>query len=254
MFRLMTRSHLLAAALGIFALAGAAEARDATRPVGVVELFTSQGCSSCPPADAVLAELANRADVISLSYHVDYWDYLGWRDALGSAANTERQRKYAQSLQKASVYTPQAIVNGRRDMNGADRGKVMSILEDMAGTANGLQVALSMRDTGDSIVIDIGAPSEGLRGGPVNAHVVFVDFTPSATVEIRAGENRGRTIEYRNAVNQIQTVGMWDGTAKSIEMPKSELMRKGNGCAVLVQRVDDQGRPGAILGAIAMNP
>lgn len=251
---LTTRRQLLAAVAGFYALTGIAGAQEMARPVGVVELFTSQGCSSCPPADALLSELAERDDVISLAYHVDYWDYLGWRDALGSAANTARQKNYARSLQKASVYTPQMIVNGRTDMNGADRSRITASLDSMAGTPDGLQVDLSLQDRGDTILVEVGAFRGDAGNELLDAHLVFVDFAPRATVEIRAGENRGRTIEYRNAVNQIQTIGMWDGTAKSFEMPKSELVKKGNGCALLLQRVDREGRPGAILGAVAITP
>lgn len=254
MFRLWTPGHILALALGFLALIGPAGAENTVRPIGVVELFTSQGCNSCPPADAVLDELASREDVVALAYHVDYWDYLGWRDALAHPANSERQRKYAGTLQKSSVYTPQAIVNGRQDMNGANRTKVVSTLEALAGTAAGLQVDLSLENRGDSIIVSVGALPEGLDGEDLSAHLVFVDYTPRTTVEIRAGENRGRTIEYRNAVNRIQTIGMWDGAAKNFEMPRSELIQKGNGCALLLQRVDENGLPGAILGAIALNP
>ncbi len=257
MFRLWIPGHFLAAALGLLAFTGPGSAESTSRPVdpiGVVELFTSQGCNSCPPADAVLGELAARDDVVALAYHVDYWDYLGWRDALASPANSERQRRYAGALQRASVYTPQAIVNGRRDMNGADRGKVTSTLEALAGTVDGLQVDISLKDMGDTIIVNVGSIPENLKGEPINAHLVFVDYTPQSTVDIRAGENRGRSIQYRNAVNRIQTIGMWDGAAKSFEMPKAELVQKGNGCALLLQRVDKDGRPGAILGAFAMNP
>ncbi|WP_404934163.1 DUF1223 domain-containing protein [Nitratireductor sp. L15S-10] len=254
MFRLWTPGHFTALALGLLAAIGPAEAENTGRPIGVVELFTSQGCNSCPPADAVLDELASRKDVVALAYHVDYWDYLGWRDALARPANSERQRKYAGTLQKSSVYTPQAIVNGHRDMNGANRAEVMSTLEALAGTAAGLQVDLSLEDTGDSIIVSVGSLPEGLEDKDISAHLVFVDYTPKSTVEIRAGENRGRTIQYRNAVNRIQTIGMWDGTARKFEMPRSELIQKGNGCALLLQRVDGSGLPGAILGAIALDP
>ncbi|MFC5586788.1 DUF1223 domain-containing protein [Nitratireductor kimnyeongensis] len=254
MFRLWTPGLILASALGLLAPMGPAEAENTGRPIGVVELFTSQGCNSCPPADAIFDELASRKDVIALAYHIDYWDYLGWRDALARPANSERQRKYAGALQKSSVYTPQAIINGRRDMNGANRAKVVSTLEALAGTAAGLQVELSLEDRGDSIIVSVGSLPEGLDGQDISAHLVFVDYIPQSNVEIRGGENRGRTIHYRNAVNRIQTIGMWDGTAKKFEMPRSELIQEGNGCALLLQSVDDSGLPGAILGAIALDP
>ncbi|WP_048647310.1 DUF1223 domain-containing protein [Nitratireductor soli] len=226
----------------------------AVRPLGVVELFTSQGCNSCPPADAVLAELAQSRHIVALAYHVDYWDYLGWHDVLGSAENTARQRAYAKTLDKMSVYTPQAIVNGQRDMNGARRDRIQSALDDMAHTARGLRADVSIEDKGDSIVIVAGGLTDKGDREPVNAHVVIVDFTPKQSVAIRAGENRGQTLDYWNTVNGMQTIGMWSGTPKSFELPKNELMKKGNGCAVLLQVVDKSGRPGPILGAALLAP
>ena len=124
----------LAAALAIFGVAapGADEQKPA-KLLGVVELFTSQGCNSCPPADAALAKLAARGDVVALGYHVDYWDYLGWSDTLGSKANTERQYAYARGLNRRGVYTPQAVINGRAHTNGGRYGEIVSTMrQDMA--------------------------------------------------------------------------------------------------------------------------
>ncbi|EKF18675.1 DUF1223 domain-containing protein [Nitratireductor pacificus] len=232
-------------------------AGSSSRPLGVVELFTSQGCSSCPPADAVLADLARSGDVVALAYHVDYWDYLGWRDALGSPENTARQRAYAQALDNTSIYTPQAIVNGQRDMNGARRDRIWSALDGMALEERGLRADISIEDRGDSIVITTGTlagDGTGSAGTTVNAHVVLIDFTPQQSVEIRTGENRGKTLDYWNVVNGMQTIGMWSGAPKSFELPKAEVMKKGNGCAVLLQVVDKKGRPGPILGAALLAP
>lgn len=243
-------------AAGITLMAGAlsclpASAGQKALALGVVELFTSQGCSSCPPADAVLAELAGRDNVVALAYHVDYWDYLGWKDMLGSADNTARQRAYAGTLGNASIYTPQAIVNGRRDVNGARAKGVLAAIDGMAGTRDGLTVDVSILDTGETLVIEAGdAPA----GAPAGAHVVLVDFKPRQTVAIHAGENRGQTLEYRNVVNRIHVIGLWDGRARRFELPKSELLPEGNGCAVLLQAVDGDGRPGAILGAALIEP
>ncbi|WP_367717054.1 DUF1223 domain-containing protein [Nitratireductor sp. GISD-1A_MAKvit] len=220
MFRLTTHSQCLAVVLFLFAPWGSAGAQEATHPIGVVELFTSQGCSSCPPADAILSELAERDDIISLAYHVDYWDYLGWRDRLGSAENTARQKGYAHTLQNTTVYTPQVIVNGRHGMNGGDRDRIGAHLEHMAGTPEGLQVGVALEDRGDTLLIKVGSGPEHHSDEHLNAHLVFVDYAPRSMVEIRSGENRGRTVEYRNAVNRIRTIGMWDGRAKSFEMPK----------------------------------
>jgi hypothetical protein len=137
-----TLFHALALPLiAAMALAGplraTAEAGDLT---GVVELFTSQGCSSCPPADAELAKMADKGDVLALSYHVDYWNYLGWADTLASKASTERQYGYARTLKRKNVYTPQAVINGRDHANGADPAAVNALINKLSAIDEGLNV------------------------------------------------------------------------------------------------------------------
>ena len=202
------------------------------RPLGVVELFTSQGCNSCPPADRVLGELAQDDDVIALAYHVDYWDYLGWRDTLGSAENTERQRDYGRSFGSGSVYTPQAVINGRTHVNGANKNAVHRTIERMADTADGMVVDVSIRQSGDSIVIEAGDS----KGAPRKAHLVLVYFDPVRNVAIERGENRGKTITYWNAVSSIQAAGMWHGKASRYELPLSEVTKKGAGLSTMPRR------------------
>jgi hypothetical protein len=224
--------------------ASPALAGEGSRPRAVVELFTSQGCSSCPPADRLLSELIDRGDVVALSYHVDYWDYLGWRDTLASAENTERQAQYGKAFGIRSVYTPQAVVNGRTHVNGAKRGKLLGAIDRLSRNGNGLTVDLRAVEQGESIVIEVGAGTATSRKG----HVVLVYFGGPTSVAIERGENSGRTVVYRNVVTDRQTAGMWHGKATRIEMPLSEIAKKG-GCAVLLQEVDKSGLPGAILGA-----
>jgi hypothetical protein len=210
---------------------------------GVVELFTSQGCPSCPPADAALARMAEKGEVLALSYHVDYWNYLGWADTLSNPANTERQRGYARTLNRKNVYTPQAVINGQDHANGADPAAVGVILNKLSAIGAGLTVD-----------VDVSLSSEGLRivigEGAGKADVLAVYFDESNTVEIKHGENAGSTITYRHSVRAVETVGMWDGTAKVINLPASVLSaRPGSGCAILLQVVSEDGAPGAILGA-----
>jgi hypothetical protein len=225
---------------------GAATAAEVKRPLAVVELFTSQGCSSCPPADQYLAELAGRGDVVALSYHIDYWDYLGWRDTLGSPANTERQRAYGRSFGDRSVYTPQAIINGRQHMSGAKRHDIAGTMESLADAGNGMTVDVSASYSGESILIDVGQAS----GYPRKAHVIIAYFEPVSRVEIARGENRGRTITYHNSVMSLQTVGMWHGKTTRLEVPLDEIAAKGaGGCAILLQKVGKDGLPGPIIGA-----
>lgn len=242
--------RLAAAALAVSVLAGAdaarAEDQPDDRPLGVVELFTSQGCNSCPPADELFAELAAKPDLVALSYHVDYWDYLGWRDTLSRKENTERQFEYMRAFNNRSVYTPQAVINGRIHVNGASRPEVDGALDSMAKAGEGMQVGIRISHTKDGVVIDAGRAA----GGASNklAHVVVVYFDAPKTVTINRGENGGRRLTYWNAVSDIQTAGMWHGEAKRYELPMSEIAKK-DGCAVLLQSVDKEGLPGPILGA-----
>jgi len=219
---------------------------------GVVELFTSQGCNSCPPADALLSELARRKDVVALAFHVDYWDYLGWRDTLASPENTARQNAYRNAMKGSMIYTPQVIVNGRVQVNGNDADGIRSDLARMSGSPGGLSVPVSItRPDSERIVIEAGA-------GPRPAmpvHLIIAYFDDKAIVPIRGGENSGRSITYRNAVRDIETIGMWDGKPLRVEIPASELAKKkASGCAVLLQEVGDDNRLGPILGASMLRP
>ena len=215
---------------------------------GVVELFTSQGCSSCPPADAELARLVKQGDVLALSYHVDYWNYLGWADTLSSAANTERQYGYARSLKRKNVYTPQAVINGEDHTNGADRSAIASMLKTMASTGRGLTVEVSADMDPDGLTISVG-PGEG------KADIVAIYFDESNAVEIKRGENAGRTITYHHSVRDMETVGMWEGKAVTVKLPESVMSaHPGRGCAILLQVVGKDGAPGRILGAAMIEP
>jgi hypothetical protein len=218
-------------------------AADGVRLKGVVELFTSQGCNSCPPADALFRELSTRRDLVTLAYHVDYWDYLGWRDTLARPENTQRQHDYGRAFGVRSVYTPQAVINGRQHVNGAKRSAVIGTLDTLDRAGKGLSVELTARREGESVVIEAGPGTA--RG---KAHLVLVYFDAPQPVVIDRGENDGSTITYANAVNDIQTAGMWHGKPVHFEFPVSELERKG-GCAALLQSVDSKGLPGPILGA-----
>ncbi len=240
-----SRTGLAITALAFSIFSGASLAGEAKPPLGVVELFTSQGCSSCPPADRLFGELATRKDIVVLSYHVDYWDYLGWQDTLASRDNSARQYAYMHAFDKRSVYTPQAVVNGRTDANATSEAEIEKALRDLKEEGKGLTVPISVRRAGDSVVIEAG---EGSRDA--EAAIVLVSFAPPTPIAIRKGENKGQTITYLNAVLRVQTVGMWHGAFARFEMPASEVVRKdAGGCAVLLQAVSADGRPGPILGA-----
>ena len=238
--RLATAALLLATSYG--AIAG----ENVKRPKAVVELFTSQGCNSCPPADALLSDLARSGEVVALAYHVDYWDYLGWRDTMASAENTARQQDYNRAFGNRSVYTPQAVVNGRQQMNGAKRGKVGAAIDRMAGTAEGMSVDVEISYSGDSVVIETGEAGRKVK----DAHVVLVYFEPATQVAIDRGRNAGRSFTYWNAVSGFHAAGMWHGGKARFELPMSEIAKKGaGGCAVLLQEMQPDGMPGPILGA-----
>jgi len=221
---------------------GPLQAEDGT-PKGVVELFTAQGCSSCPPADAAFRKLVNQGDVIALAYHVDYWNYLGWADTLSSKENTERQYGYARTMGRSNVYTPQAIVNGRGHLAGADLNGINSKIDTFSSEGNGLTVPINAAMRGDELEIKIGA-------GQGKANVVMVYFDKEKTIDVEKGENSGQKISYLHSVTNVETVGMWDGKATSLTLPASVLQRPQlEGCAILLQSANDNGDPAAILGA-----
>ncbi|HAC59213.1 DUF1223 domain-containing protein [Parvibaculum sp.] len=235
--RLTTSLAMFAAIL--MALAPLA-ARAGEGPV-VVELFTSQGCSSCPPADAYLRDLAKRTDVIALSYNVDYWDYLGWKDTLASLAHTERQRAYARTLGLSGVYTPQIVVNGIAEGVGSRRHEIEPALE----SAKPLPVSISFTGEGDALSLSVGPGETPERP----ATLWLVRYTKEERVEISRGENRGRTVAYAHAVRELTPIGMWKGQAMELTLPKSDLLTRGfEGCAALLQAGDG----GPILGAARM--
>jgi hypothetical protein len=237
------RRALLKLGLVLLAMPGSLRAKaQQRRPAGVVELFTSQGCSRCPPADNLFIGLAERDDLIALAYHVDYWDYLGWKDQLATRANTDRQNAYGEAFDLA-VYTPQAVINGRRNVIGSDREKIAAMLRD--DDDDGLTADVLLSSNGPNIAIDIG---EGKVQAP-GAHVILVYFQPRELVKIAGGENEGKVIDYRNIVRSYQTLGVWHGKPMSLELPRSEVEKKGGHFAVLIQSFDGDGRPGRILGA-----
>lgn len=193
----------------------------------VLELFTSQGCSSCPPADALLTELAEQPGIIALALHVDYWDYLGWKDSFGHAVFTERQYKYAKRHGKRSVFTPQMVVQGQHMLIGHDRDNILRSVRALRQLP--AKVGLEVRRDGDRLTIGLD-PREPLDG-PIAIHVV--SFIPSVEVAIDAGENAGRNITYSSVATDWTTVARWDGKA-AVELVHEGLVNRP--VAVIVQR------------------
>jgi len=223
------------AALGTASLAfSGVEAFAADRMPVVVELFTSQGCSSCPPADLILGELCASKGVVAASFNVDYWDYIGWRDTLASPEFTRRQYDYARRLGKRQVYTPQMIVNGRHDVVGSRRREVLARVESEATRDPDTTVSMTIEEVGSELRIHIGdAPTDRLLQ---DATLWILMTTPKVVVRIERGENSGREITYHNVVRKIIPAGMWGGKAKDLTLPKSNLFVDGaEGCIAMLQ-------------------
>jgi hypothetical protein len=229
-------SSLLRLAVAVFAAVAFTRLSDAqTRPV-VVELFTSEGCNSCPPAEAYVGELASRPDVLALAFHVDYWDDLGWRDRFGLGQAVEGQRNYARTLRLGSVYTPQVVVDGSTDYVGSNRSAIEKALRD---SRQGPPVILSVSADEVSVRMEAGTQA-GARGD-----VVLVSYLRKAVTPIGRGENAGRTLAEYNIVRSVQALGHWDGAAQEFRTKVASLPRDATDVAVLVQSPGQ----GAILSA-----
>jgi hypothetical protein len=211
----------------------------------VVELFTSQGCSSCPAADALLRRLAERDDTIALSLSVDYWDYLGWKDTLANPKFTERQRAYARARGDGAIYTPQLVVNGVVHVNGSDEGQIARAIDKTETTLSFVPVRL--REEDGKLIVEAGGLPRGVVGEDATIWLAVV--AGSIEVPIQRGENQGRTITYYNVVRDLIPVGKWSGRPVTLELARASLARPGaESCAVLLQ----QGQTGAIMGAALM--
>ncbi len=205
----------------------------------VVELFTSQGCSSCPPADALLDELSRRTDVIALSLHIDYWDYIGWKDPYGSAQNTERQRRYAEELGLRYIYTPQIVIDGRYNIVGSRRDEVLATIEKAAARPKPMAIEFIPSDGGRVVIPQGHAPDRG-------ATIWLAVFDEGQDTYVKRGENAGRTIRNTNIVRRMERLGTWMGERLEIPLNLDSAAAHGNfACAVLVQH----GRNGPIIGA-----
>ncbi len=238
---------LLLGAMSSVPFAGTvAQTAGGDKPAGlkaVVELYTSQGCSSCPPADALLRKLAGRRDIIALTLPVDYWDYLGWKDTFASARYSERQRAYAKNRGDGLIYTPQVVVNGLAHVNGAKDSDIERAIEKTTAQFKASEISLKVWADRGQLVIETGTRANGL---PAEATIWLATVQTSAEIAVRKGENSGRTLTYANVVRELTPIGMWNGKAETIRLERQSVMRAGaETCAVLIQ----QGTAGPILGA-----
>ncbi|MBT3333290.1 MAG: DUF1223 domain-containing protein [Rhodospirillaceae bacterium] len=213
------------------------------KPTGavVVELYTSQGCNSCPPADRLLGELASREDIIALTFNVDYWDYLGWKDTLAQPAHTERQRQYAAALRNRTVYTPQMVIGGRQHAVGSDSAAVAAAIE-AEQNRNTARPILHLQHLDGRVLVSLSAAPDSLK----DATIWLVRYDQRQDVPIERGENAGNNLVYHNVVREMRPLGQWRGKALQMNLSQEMLAEGGrDGCAIIVQK----GPVGPILAA-----
>ena len=235
--------------LALSAATGAAADERGATPV-LIELFTSQGCSSCPPADRLAGRLAQRGDLVVLSFHVNYWDYIGWRDPFATEATTRRQYAYARALGQRGVYTPEMVIDGRDHVVGSDEAALRRAIARrraaLRRAAPSVAPTIAMvRDRG-RVWVDIGAaPYDG------EADVVLVPYDRRRETRVPRGENRGRTLANFNVARGLERIGSWRGAAMryALDADSAAAARAGDGCAVIVQGAGT----GPVLSAAAFD-
>ena len=227
---------MLALALPILGVAASPGAQPpATQRPVVVELFTSQGCSSCPPADALLGKLANQPNVIALAFHVDYWDSIGWSDRFAVPEAVKRQRQYVEVLGLSSAFTPQAVIDGSRSLVGSDRQDIQQAIAEAPAL-----IPIELAVLGGELTVSLPSVS-GHRVYDVNV----VAYLPQATTQVGHGENAGRKLTEFNIVRQFRRLGTWDGKSATFRVPLNSFPSDANQVAVLIQ----QENQGPIAGA-----
>jgi hypothetical protein len=234
-------------ALGVCAIIAVIRPAHTAEPRAVLELFTSQGCSSCPPADKIIGELARDPSVIALSMPIDYWDYLGWKDTLADARFSARQRAYSRVRGDREVYTPQVVVNGSVHVIGSDRASI-DIAIDQTDRAEGvMSVPVTMTMTDNQLKVSVAAWNKG----PVLKHgeVWICSISRAVPISIGRGENSGRDLTYYNVVRNLFKVGDWNGGSGSWTVPLEAVARDGIDGAVVYVQDGNRDRPGAMLGA-----
>jgi len=222
----------------------------AGEPRAVIELFTSQGCSSCPAADKVLEQLRQDPSVLALSLPVDYWDYLGWKDTLALHGHTVRQQAYAQARGDREVYTPQVVVNGVVHALGSDKSAIEKAIAETRAKDAPLSVPVALHVADGKLTVDI---AEAANGGTGHAEIWLCPFASTIPVTVERGENRGRTLTYYDVVRRWVKLGEFTGKAQSFTVPVADVAKGESDIdhvAVLVQREPD-GKPGLMLGAAA---
>ena len=235
----LTKCVAILALIGVGICAGLgtklrAQASGARGPA-VVELFTSQGCSSCPPADALLGELSQTPNVVALAFHVDYWDSIGWRDRFAIPTATERQRRYVETLGLSSAFTPQVVIDGRGSFVGSDKRRILAALSEPLNT-----IPISVEVAGGELTVTV--PESRDRAG---YEVNLVAYLPEAVTAVGRGENSGRTLKEFNIVRQFRSLGVWNGQETVFRVPLDSFPAEASRVAVLLQ----QAQQGPIAGS-----
>ena len=226
----------------------------AEEPRAVIELFTSQGCSSCPAADKLLGELARDLSLVTMSLAVDYWDYLGWKDTLALHGHSNRERAYAGARGDREVYTPQVVVNGVMQALGSDRTAIENAIAETRKTATPLILPVTMSVADGTVTVTVPPAKDDRRSG----EVWLCPITATRPVSIARGENSGRTLTYHNVVRRWLKLGEWKGEAATFRIPLAELpndtyaLNEIDSLAVLVQS-GVAAKPGTILGAATVS-
>jgi hypothetical protein len=219
----------------------------ASDPRAVIELFTSQGCSSCPPADKVLGELARDPSVIALSLPIDYWDYLGWKDTLADSRFTARQRAYSRARGDREVYTPQAVVNGSVHVIGSDREAIEGAIEETSQGGAAMSVPVRLSIEGQELTVSVAAARD--HAPRRHGEVWVSSISRVVPISVARGENGGHELTYYNVVRGVLKLGDWTGSPVSWSVPLEKIAREGVDGAVVYVQDGSRDRPGPMLGA-----
>jgi hypothetical protein len=248
----MRLAQTIALALFLFALPSGALTQVVPNPINpsfpatkdVLELFTSQGCDTCPPADQVLAKFADRPNIIAITLPVDIWDYLGWKDTLASDKNSERQKAYAKARGDGAIYTPQVVVNGMIGVKGSDATAIEEAITVTNEALQGARIPIRFWYERNTIKIEAGDAPPGYRYK--EATIWFAVVQKRAEVPIERGDNKGKTLTYTNIVREMLPVGSWNGKAMSLQLARTAIMRPETEAAVVLLQ---EGKAGPIIGS-----
>jgi hypothetical protein len=236
---------LAATASAVLASAVLTSSNLRAEPRAVIELFTSQGCSSCPAADKLAGELARDPSLVVMSLPIDYWDYLGWKDTLALPGHTKRQKAYSKARGDREVYTPQVVVNGIAHVLGSDKEAIEQAIAQTGKQEGTLSLPIKLSITGDQISISVPAA----KGASAQGEVWLCPITRNADVAIAKGENSGNTVTYHNVVRRWIKLGDWTGAAHTFTVPKQDVTAVGGDAVAVVLQSGTKEAPSTMLGA-----